>query len=233
MNVRHRLRTAPALVVTFALSILMAVGVAAIVAPFSVSADETQPITLVAFGDSLTAGYGVKASESFPAQLQMALQAKGYKVTVVNAGVSGDTTADGLRRFDWAMQPKPDGVILELGANDALRGIDPKEPSANLDKMLASLKSLDVPVLLTGMKAPNNWGDDYVKAFDAIYTGLATKYDVPLYPFFLDGVALDPGFSQPDGLHPTASGIGEVVKRILPDVEALVQRISQRKTAAK
>jgi acyl-CoA thioesterase-1 len=163
----------------------------------------------------------------------MALQAKGYKVTVVNAGVSGDTTADGLRRFDWAMQPKPDGVILELGANDALRGIDPKEPSANLDKMLASLKSLDVPVLLTGMKAPNNWGDDYVKAFDAIYTGLATKYDVPLYPFFLDGVALDPGFSQPDGLHPTASGIGEVVKRILPDVEALVQRISQRKTAAK
>lgn len=233
MNVRHRLRTAPALVVTFALSILVAVGVAAIVAPFSVSADETQPITLVAFGDSLTAGYGVKASESFPAQLQMALQAKGYKVTVVNAGVSGDTTADGLRRFDWAMQPKPDGVILELGANDALRGIDPKEPSANLDKMLASLKSLDVPVLLTGMKAPNNWGDDYVKAFDAIYTGLATKYDVPLYPFFLDGVALDPGFSQPDGLHPTASGIGEVVKRILPDVEALVQRISQRKTAAK
>ncbi|MBN9282718.1 MAG: arylesterase [Hyphomicrobium denitrificans] len=233
MNVRHRLRTAPALVVTFALSILVAVGVASIVAPFSVSADEAQPITLVAFGDSLTAGYGVKASESFPAQLQMALQAKGYKVTVVNAGVSGDTTADGLRRFDWAMQPKPDGVILELGANDALRGIDPKEPSANLDKMLASLKSLDVPVLLTGMKAPNNWGDDYVKAFDAIYTGLATKYDVPLYPFFLDGVALDPGFSQPDGLHPTASGIGEVVKRILPDVEALVQRISQRKTAAK
>lgn len=233
MNVRHRLRTAPALVVTFALSILVAVGVAAIVAPFSVSADEAQPITLVAFGDSLTAGYGVKASESFPAQLQMALQAKGYKVTVVNAGVSGDTTADGLRRFDWAMQPKPDGVILELGANDALRGIDPKEPSANLDKMLASLKSLDVPVLLTGMKAPNNWGDDYVKAFDAIYTGLATKYDVPLYPFFLDGVALEPGFSQPDGLHPTASGIGEVVKRILPDVEALVQRISQRKTAAK
>jgi len=233
MNVRHRLRTAPALVVTFALSILVAVGVAAIVAPFSVSADEAQPITLVAFGDSLTAGYGVKASESFPAQLQMALQAKGYKVTVVNAGVSGDTTADGLRRFDWAMQPKPDGVILELGANDALRGIDPKEPSANLDKILASLKSLDVPVLLTGMKAPSNWGDDYVKAFDAIYTGLASKYDVPLYPFFLDGVALDPGFSQPDGLHPTASGIGEVVKRILPDVEALVQRISQRKTAAK
>lgn len=227
MNVRHMLQAAPALVVTFTLSIL-----AAIAAPFSVRADTPQPVTLVAFGDSLTAGYGLKASEAFPAQLQMALQAKGYKVTIVNAGVSGDTTADGLRRFDWAMQPKPDGVILELGANDALRGIDPKEPRANLDKMLAALKSKGVEVLLTGMKAPNNWGADYAKAFDAIYTDLAAKYGVTLYPFFLDGVALDPSFSQPDGLHPTASGVAEVVKRIMPDVEALVQRISQRKTAA-
>jgi acyl-CoA thioesterase-1 len=213
--------------VTFTLSIH-----AALAAPFSVRADTPQPVTLVAFGDSLTAGNGLKASEAFPAQLQMALQAKGYKVTIVNAGVSGDTTADGLRRFDWAMQPKPDGVILELGANDALRGIDPKEPSANLDKMLASLKSKGVEVLLTGMKAPNNWGTDYAKAFDAIYTDLAAKYGVTLYPFFLDGVALDPRFSQPDGLHPTASGVAEVVKRIMPDVEALVQRISQRKTTA-
>lgn len=231
MNVRHMLQTAPALVVTFALSIM-----AVIAAPFSASspvwADTAQPVTLVAFGDSLTAGYGLKASESFPAQLQMALQAKGYKVTIVNAGVSGDTTADGLRRFDWAMQPKPDGVILELGANDALRGIDPKVPGANLDKMLAALKAKDVDVLLTGMKAPNNWGEDYAKAFDAIYTDLAAKYGLTLYPFFLDGVALDPAFSQPDGLHPTASGVAEVVRRILPDVEALVQRISQRKTAA-
>lgn len=227
MNVRHMRQAAPALVVTFTLSIL-----AVLAAPFSVRADTPQPVTLVAFGDSLTAGYGLKASEAFPAQLQMALQAKGYKVTIVNAGVSGDTTADGLRRFDWAMQPKPDGVILELGANDALRGIDPKEPSANLDKMLAALKSKGVDVLLTGMKAPNNWGTDYAKAFDAIYTDLAAKYGVTLYPFFLDGVALDPGFSQPDGLHPTARGVAEVVKRIMPDVEALVQRISQRKTAA-
>jgi acyl-CoA thioesterase-1 len=215
------------LVVTFTLSIL-----AALATPYSVRADTPQPVTLVAFGDSLTAGYGLKASEAFPAQLQMALQAKGYKVTIVNAGVSGDTTADGLRRFDWAMQPKPDGVILEFGANDALRGIDPKEPSANLDKMLATLKSKGVDVLLTGMKAPNNWGADYAKAFDAIYTDLAAKYGVTLYPFFLDGVALDPRFSQPDGLHPTASGVAEVVKRIMPDVEALVQRISQRKTTA-
>ena len=227
MNVRHMFQAAPALVVTFALSIM-----AAIAAPFSVRADTPQPVTLVAFGDSLTAGYGLKASESFPAQLQMALEAKGYKVTIVNAGVSGDTTADGLRRFDWAMQPKPDGVILELGANDALRGIDPKVPGANLDKMLAALKSKGIDVLLTGMKAPNNWGPDYAKTFDAIYTDLAAKYGVTLYPFFLDGVALDPAFSQPDGLHPTASGVAEVVKRIMPDVEALVQRISQHKTAA-
>ena len=163
MNVRHVLEAAPALVVTFALSII-----AVFAAPFPARGDAPKPITLVAFGDSLTAGYGLKTSESFPAQLQMALQAKGYKVTIVNAGVSGDTTADGLRRFDWAMQPKPDGVILELGANDALRGIDPKVPGANLDKMLAALKAQDVDVLLTGMKAPNNWGEDYAKAFDAL-----------------------------------------------------------------
>jgi acyl-CoA thioesterase-1 len=237
MDVRHKLRTAPASVVTFALSLVALSMMAAVAVPLSVSsrgwAETPQPVTLVALGDSLTAGYGLKASEAFPAQLQMALQAKGYKVTVVNAGVSGDTTADGLRRFSWAMQPKPDGVILELGANDALRGIAPEEARSNLDKILSALKSQNIPVLLTGMKAPNNWGEDYSKAFDAIYGDLATTYAVPLYPFFLDGVALDPAFSQPDGLHPTASGIGEVVKRIMPDVEALVQRIVQQKTAAK
>jgi acyl-CoA thioesterase-1 len=189
------------------------------------------PITILAFGDSLTAGYGVKTSESFPAQLQMALQAKGHKVTVTNAGVSGDTTTGGLERLDWALDPKPDAVILELGANDALRGIDPKVPRENLDKMLAALKAKNIPVLLTGMKAPNNWGDDYVKSFDAIYPDLAAKYGVPLYPFFLEGVALDRSFSQPDGLHPTAKGVAEIVKRILPDVEALVARVEQSKAA--
>jgi acyl-CoA thioesterase-1 len=227
MNVRHVLQAVPALVVTFSLSIL-----AATMLPLRARADAPAAVTLVAFGDSLTAGYGLKASESFPAQLQMALQAKGYKVTIINAGVSGDTTADGLRRFDWAMQPKPDGVILELGAKDALLGFDPKEPRANLDKMLAALKEKGVDVLLAGMKAPNNWGADYAKSFDAIYTDLAAKYGVALYPFFLNGVALDPTFSQPDGLHPTASGVAEVVKRIMPDVESLIQRIRQRKTAA-
>jgi acyl-CoA thioesterase-1 len=226
MNVRHMLQAAPALVVTFTLSIL-----AALAAPYSVRADTPQPVTLVAFGDRLTAGYGLKASEAFPAQLQMALQAKGYKVTIVNAGVSGDTTAGGLERLAWTLQPKPDGVILELGANDALRGVDPKETRANLDKMLAVLISKNIDVLLAGMKSPTNWGPDYAKEFDAIYPDLAAKYHVALYPFFLEGVALDRAYTQPDGLHPTAKGVAEIVKRILPDVEAQLGRISQHALA--
>ncbi|HXE01840.1 MAG TPA: arylesterase [Hyphomicrobium sp.] len=196
-------------------------------------ADDTKPITLVAFGDSLTAGYGVKTNDSFAAQLQMALQAKGHKVEIVNAGVSGDTTAGGLERLDWSLQPKPDGVILELGANDALRGIDPKETRANLDKMLAILKSKDVDVLLAGMKSPSNWGPEYANQFDAIYPDLAAKYHTALYPFFLDGVALDRAFVQSDGLHPTAKGVAEIVKRMTPDVEAFLQHIRQHETAGK
>jgi acyl-CoA thioesterase-1 len=194
-------------------------------------ADEARPITLVAFGDSLTAGYGVKVNESFAAQLQMALQAKGHKVTIINAGVSGDTTAGGLERLAWTLQPKPDGVILELGANDALRGVDPKETRANLDKMLAVLISKNIDVLLAGMKSPTNWGPDYAKEFDAIYPDLAAKYHVALYPFFLEGVALDRAYTQPDGLHQTAKGVAEIVKRILPDVEAQLGRISQHALA--
>jgi len=221
MNVRAAL--------TLALSIL---AVAA--APGSLeAADGDAPITILAFGDSLTAGYGVKFNESFPAQLQMALQAKGHKVQVINAGVSGETTAGGLKRLDWTLQPKPDAVILELGANDALRGVDPNEPRTNLDKMLALLKSKGVDVLLAGMKAPNNWGADYVKEFDAIYPDLAARYGVALYPFFLEGVALDQRLVQADGLHPTAAGVAEIVKRMLPDVEALLEHIAQRKTAGK
>jgi acyl-CoA thioesterase-1 len=193
----------------------------------------SRPITILAFGDSLTAGYGVQPSDSFPAQLQMALQAKGHKVTITNAGVSGDTTSGGLQRLDWALDPKPDAVIMELGANDALRGIDPKVPRANLDKMLADLKAKNIPVLLTGMRAPSNWGDDYTKNFDAIFPDLSTKYGVPLYAFFLDGVALDPSFTQPDGLHPTGKGVAEIVKRILPDVEALIARVEQNSATEK
>lgn len=191
------------------------------------------PITIVAFGDSLTAGYLLQPAESFTAQLQMALQANGHKVQIVNAGVSGDTSAGGLDRLAWTLQPFPDAIIVELGANDALRGTDPAKTRDNLDKILSQLTANAIPVLLAGMKAPGNWGADYVKAFDAIYPDLARKYSVPLYPFFLEGVALDPKLIMADGLHPTAQGIVEIVKRILPDAEALVARAAARKATAK
>ncbi|HPG88207.1 MAG TPA: arylesterase [Hyphomicrobium sp.] len=191
------------------------------------------PLTIVAFGDSLTAGYMLQPNQSFPAQLQMALEAKGHKIQIVNAGVSGDTTAGGLDRLAWTLQPLPDAVILELGANDALRGSDPAKARANLDQMLTTLKSRNIPVLLAGMKAPSNWGADYVKSFDSIFPDLSAKHDVGLYPFFMDGVALNAKLTQADGLHPTADGVAEIVKRILPDVEALVQKAQANKAAAK
>ena len=191
------------------------------------------PVTIVAFGDSLTAGYLLQPAESFPAQLQMALQAKGHKVQIINAGVSGDTSAGGLDRLAWTLQPLPDAIIVELGANDALRGSDPKRTRDNLDQILAKLSASGIPVLLAGMKAPGNWGPDYVASFDAIYPDLARKHSVPLYPFFLDGVALDPKLVMTDGLHPTAQGIAEIVKRILPEAEALAARAAARKATAK
>lgn len=190
-------------------------------------------LTIVAFGDSLTAGYMLQPNQSFPAQLQMALETKGHKVQVVNAGVSGDTTAGGLDRLAWTLQPLPDAVILELGANDALRGSDPKKARDNLDQMLTTLKENKIPVLLAGMKAPSNWGAEYVAAFDSIYPDLAQKYGVTLYPFFMDGVALNAKLTQSDGLHPTAEGIAEIVKRILPDVETLLEKVRAAKTAVK
>ncbi len=190
-------------------------------------------LTLVAFGDSLTAGYLLQPNESFPAQLQMALDAKGHKVQVINAGVSGDTTAGGLDRLAWTLQPGADAVILELGANDALRGLDPKIARTNLDKMLTTLSSSKIPVLVAGMKAPGNWGEEYVKSFDAIYPELAAQHGASLYPFFLDGVALNPALVLSDGLHPSAKGVTEIVNRILPDVEALLARAETTKAAAK
>jgi acyl-CoA thioesterase-1 len=228
MNARSALEAAGVTIIALALTIS-----AAFFLPARAIADEVTPVTIVAFGDSLTAGYGVKAGESFAAQLQMALQAKGHKVKIVNAGVSGDTTAGGLERLDWSLQPKPDGVILELGANDALRGVDLKETRANLDKILAKLKAENIDFLIAGMKAPSNWGADYQKEFDAIYPELAAKYGATLYPFFLEGVALDRAFVQADGLHPTAKGVAEIVKRIMPDVEKLLTRIRQHETAGK
>ncbi len=176
----------------------------------------------MAFGDSLTAGYGLPASQSFPVRLQAALRAKGHDVVIENAGVSGDTTSAGLARLDWSIPEGTDGVILELGANDALRGLDPAIPERSLDAILARLKARGIPVLMAGMRAPPNLGSAYQTRFDGIYERLSRKYDVPLYPFFLDGVAGQTGLNQPDGIHPTSAGVDIIVERMLPAVEAFL-----------
>lgn len=195
------------------------------VAAFNVTpATAKDRIKLVAFGDSLTAGFGVGPTEAFPVQLEKALAAKGYKVEVVNAGVSGDTASAGLERFDWAVPGDADAVILELGANDALRGVPPDQTRATLDLLLVQLTARKLPVLLAGMRAPKNWGDDYAAQFDAIYPALAAKHGVLLYPFFLDGVVMDPKLNQGDGIHPTGPGVAIIVQKILPSVEALLAK---------
>ena len=176
------------------------------------------PVKLVVLGDSLSAGLGLPAAAAFPAQLEKALKDKGLNVSIDNAGVSGDTASGGLDRLDWSVPAGTQGVILELGANDALRGIDPKVTRAALDEILKRLKARGIAVLLCGMLAPPNYGVEYAAQFNAIYPDLARKYDVPLYPFFLDGVAQDPALNQPDGIHPNARGVDVIVERILPFV---------------
>ncbi len=182
-------------------------------------------IRIVAFGDSLTAGYGLKPGQAFPDVLQIALKAHGHNVEIMNAGVSGDTTAAGLARLDWAVGQDADGVIVELGANDALRGQPPAETRANLDAILTRLEAKNLPVLIAGMRSPENWGSAYRDQFNAIFTDLAAKHGAILYPFFLDGVATDPKLNLSDGLHPNTHGIAIIVKRILPKVEELIGRI--------
>jgi len=174
------------------------------------------------FGDSLTAGYGLAPDQAFPPRLQAALQRRGIETRVVNAGVSGDTTAGGLARLDWALADKPDLVILALGANDALRGIDPAAVRGNLDKMIRRIETTGAKVLLVGMLAPPNWGEEYKTEFDRIFPDLARTYGVPLYPFFLEGVAMKPELNQPDGLHPNERGVAVLVDRIAPFVARLV-----------
>jgi acyl-CoA thioesterase-1 len=190
-----------------------------------------RPLKLVALGDSLTAGYGLPGEAAFPAVLERALRAKGYAVSITNAGVSGDTTSGGLARLDWSVPDGTDGVILELGANDMLRGIDPNIPRQALDEILARLRERGIPVLLTGMYASRNLGAEYVARFEAIFPDLAKKYGVPLYPFFLDGVAGVRELALPDGLHPTAKGVQVIVERILPTVEGFVAQLAARPPA--
>jgi len=174
------------------------------------------------FGDSLTAGYGLAPEQAFPARLEGALRREGIEARVVNGGVSGDTTAGGLARLEWALADKPDLVILALGANDALRGIDPATVRGNLDKMIRKVEAVRAKVLLIGMLAPPNWGEEYKTAFDRIFPELAKIHDVPLYPFFLEGVAMKPEFNQSDGLHPNERGVAVLVERLAPIVARLV-----------
>lgn len=184
-----------------------------------------KPLTIVAFGDSLTAGYLLGPGEGFVPQLQKALRAKGHNnVVIADAGVSGDTSSGGLARLDWGVGPGTSAVILELGANDALRGVDPELTRANLEEILSRLQKRNIPVLLAGMLAPPNMGADYGKAFDAIYPQLAAKYGAVFYPFFLDGVAAEKKLTLDDGMHPNAEGVAIMVKRILPKVEALIAK---------
>jgi acyl-CoA thioesterase-1 len=186
-----------------------------------------RPVNIVAFGDSLTAGYGLAGNDAFPAQLQRALTAKGLAVNVVNAGVSGDTAAGGLARLDWSIPDGTDAVILELGANDALRGVDPAVTRKALDAMLRRLQERKISVLLCGMVAPPNMGAEYNRAFNAIYPDLAAQAGAILYPFFLTGVAADPKLNQRDGLHPTAAGVAVIVDRMLPQIEELIARAKE------
>jgi acyl-CoA thioesterase I len=188
-------------------------------------------IKIAAFGDSLSAGFQLAPDQSFPAQLDRALKAKGFKVEVFNAAVSGDTTAAGLDRLAWAVPEDTDAVIVELGANDALRGLDPKAARANLDTIITRLKAQKADVLLAGMKAPRNLGAPYVEAFDAIFPELAAKHDVLLYPFFAEKIALKPELNLADGMHPTPKGVAEIVADILPKVEALIERVTVRRAA--
>jgi len=185
-----------------------------------------KPIKMVVLGDSLSAGLGLSASAAFPERLEKSLKTKGIVVDMINAGVSGDTSSGGRDRLDWSVPEGTEAVILELGANDALRGIDPAVTRAALTDILTRLKARRIAVMLCGMVAPPNYGSDYSARFNAIYPELAKSFGVPLYPFFLEGVAADARLNQADGLHPTAEGVEVIVKNIMPAVEAFLGTIS-------
>jgi acyl-CoA thioesterase-1 len=187
-----------------------------------------RPVKIVALGDSLTAGYQLSAGDTFPARLEQALKAKGLAVEVVNAGVSGDTSSGGLARLDWSVPEGTDAVILELGANDMLRGVDPKVTREALETIIRKLKERRIEVLLCGMLAPPNLGADYARAYNPIYPQLAAAHDVLFYPFFLDGVATNAKLNLGDGMHPNADGVAAIVERILPKVEELIARVRAR-----
>lgn len=187
-----------------------------------VTGAEARTLTVLALGDSLTAGYGLQTSDAFPVKLEAALRARGHDVKVINAGISGDTALDGASRLEWALAEPVDAVIVELGANDALRGLPVPQAEQALDQALSELTERKIPVLLAGMRAPPNLGPEYQAAFDGMYPRLAEKHGVLLYPFFLDGAAADPKLNQADGMHPNPAGVDVIVARILPSVEQLL-----------
>ena len=184
-----------------------------------------KPVTLLVLGDSLTAGLGLEPQDAFPAKLEAALKPRHPDLIIVNAGVSGDTAADGLARLDWALADDVGGLIVGLGANDALRGLDAAQTETALDGILAKAQQRNLPVLILGMKAPPNMGPDYVARFDGLYPRLAEKHGALLYPFFLDGVAANVGLNQADGMHPNASGVDAIVLKAMPLVEELIGKV--------
>jgi acyl-CoA thioesterase I len=199
---------------------VLGVGAAAYVSPHAFANDERPKI--VAFGDSLTAGLGVAAEQAYPARLQRRLDEEGLHYRVINAGVSGDTTAGGLRRVDWALKSRPQLVILELGANDGLRGLNLHDTKANLERIIQRCQEASVKVVLAGMKLPPNYGTDYTKGFEAIYPELAKRYRLTLIPFFLDGVAGSTSLNQADGIHPTGEGYRLIAEKVLQTVKPLL-----------
>ncbi|PTM51808.1 (3S)-malyl-CoA thioesterase [Phreatobacter oligotrophus] len=207
----------------------LAAACAALIVAVPATAQTPRPVTIVALGDSLTAGYQLPPADAFPVKLQAALRAKGVAVTVENAGVSGDTSSGGLDRLDWAVGDGVDAVILELGANDALRGIDPAITRRNLDAIITRLKERNIPILLTGMIAPPNMGSTYGAAFNPIFPDLAAKHGLLFDPFFLEGVAAERDLNLADGMHPNGRGVDVIVRRILPKVEELIAQVRSRR----
>jgi len=186
---------------------------------------QAAPVRIVMLGDSIAAGYGLPPSQALPARLEAALKARGHDVTIENAGVSGDTAAGGLARLDWSVPDGTDAVIVELGANDMLRGLDPKVTREALTAIVERLRARRIEVMLTGMLASRNLGPDYQRAYDQIFPDLAKAYDLVYYPFLLDRVALDRSLNQPDGIHPNEKGVAVMVERMVPAVEALIRRV--------
>jgi acyl-CoA thioesterase I len=210
------------------LVLLLALTVAGKAVAAEPANNQAKPIKMVVLGDSLSAGLGLEVSDAFPAKLQKALTEKGMNIEISNAGVSGDTASGGRERLDWSVPDGTRAVIVELGANDALRGIDPAVTRAALSDILRRLKARNIAVMLCGMLSPPNYGQDYAERFDKIYPDLAKAFDVPLYPFFLDGVAADARLNQADGIHPTPQGVDVIVHKIMPTVEAFLRPLTMQ-----